>query len=140
MSEETKKDMALERRSDYPPVPLSRLSLHGLCPRCGQGRLFSKFLVIADECNHCHLDLTKANVGDGAIPFIMLIVGFIGVGLGAWLQFKFDAPFWIQIVVTFPVIIISTLGMLQPSKALLVALEYRQKAGEGGSNTFDEED
>lgn len=141
MSEETKKDTNLpEFDGDYPPISLWQIAFRGLCPRCGQGRLYSKYLVVTDECNHCQLDLSKANVGDGAIPFIMLIVGFVGVGLGAWLQFAFDAPFWIQIVATFPVIIISTLGLLPPSKAALIALEYRQKAGEGGSNTFDAED
>lgn len=125
---------------DFPPQSPWRVAFRGLCPRCGQGRLFSKYLQVADRCEHCDLDLSKANVGDGAIPFIMLVVGFIGVGLGIWMQFKFDSPFWMQIVVTFPVICILTLGMLQPSKALLIALEYKQKAGDSGSNTFDEED
>ena len=129
-----------ESPTDFPPQSSLHVAFKGLCPRCGQGRLFTKYLKMADRCDHCDLDLSKANVGDGAIPFIMLVVGFIGVGLGVWLQFKFDSPFWVQILVTFPVIIALTLGLLPPSKALLVALEYKQKAGEEGRNTFDAED
>ncbi|MDX1737720.1 MAG: DUF983 domain-containing protein [Alphaproteobacteria bacterium] len=129
-----------ESPNDFPPQPILHVAIKGLCPRCGQGRLFSSFLKVDQSCSHCNLDFSKANVGDGAIPFIMLIVGFIGVGAGVWLQFKFDSPFWVQILVTFPIIICLTLGLMQPSKALLLALEYKQKAGEGGSNTFDAED
>lgn len=126
--------------SEYPPQSPWSTGISGRCPRCGQGRLFSGFFDIADHCDQCGLDFGKANVGDGPIPFIILIVGFIGVGLGLWLQLAFDAPIWFQMVVTMPVIIVIALAMIRPLKGILLALQYQHRAGDTGGDTFDEKD
>lgn len=126
--------------SDYPPLSPWSTGLRGLCPRCGQGRLFSKQFKVAESCAHCHLDLTKADVGDGPIPLITLVVGFLGVGIGAWMQFTFDPPVWVQIAVTFPIIIGVALAMIRPLKGILVALQYQHQAGDTGANTFEDDD
>ena len=125
--------------NDYPPLSPWSTGFKGRCPRCGEGRLFAKYLKIAPSCTACGLDLSKEDSGDGAIPFIILVTGFVGVGLGIWLQFTFDPPVWVQIVVTFPVIIALTLGMMQPLKGLLIALQYVHRAGDT-QGTFEDDE
>ena len=122
--------------SVYPPLSPWSTGFKGLCPKCGQGRLFVKFLKVADQCSNCGQDFSKEDAGDGAIPFIIFLAGFIGVGLGVWLQFTFDPPIWVQIAVTFPIIIFLVLGMMQPLKGLMIALQFTQKSGDSDDNTF----
>ena len=45
----------------------------GRCPRCGEGRLFAGYLSVKPRCDHCGLDFTFANSGDGPAVFVMLI-------------------------------------------------------------------
>ncbi len=120
--------------NDYMKLPAYKTGLKGLCPRCGEGRIFSKFLVIAAKCNHCDLDLSKEDVGDGAIPLIILFASSIGVGLGAWLQLVMKMPMWVQFAVSIPVIIILVLSMMQPLKGLMIALQFTRQSGDNNDN------
>jgi len=113
-----------------------RAGLSGKCPRCKQGRMFSSFLKVAPSCSNCGLDFSGENAGDGAVPFIILLIGAIGVGLGAFLEFRFSPPIWVLIAVTFPVIIGGTLLVMQPIKGVLIALQYKYRAGDTGTEHF----
>lgn len=128
-------DSAPEDRADS----VSRVvyaGLKGRCPRCEQGKLFSSFLKVAPSCSKCGLDLSGENAGDGAVPFIILLIGAIGVGLGAFLEFKFTPPIWVLVVVVFPVVIGGTLLVMQPIKGALIALQYKNRAGDTGTEHF----
>src|SRR5262249_37784504 len=46
----------------------------GLCPRCGQGAMFRKWLKLQDECPQCHLDYSFAAPDDGPAFFSLCIV------------------------------------------------------------------
>ena len=102
------------------------------CPRCGQGRLYSGLLTIRDRCEACGLDLSRADAGDGAAVGVILILGALVVGLASWIEVAFSPPLWVHAVVwplvTFPAAIL----MMRPSKAALVALQYRHRRGEMG--------
>lgn len=110
----------------------------GRCPRCGEGRLFSGFLTIGEDCSFCGLKFSFENVGDGAVPFLILIIGAIGVGLGAWVLLAFSTPIWVPILVTSPVVILLTLILLPKSKGLLIALQYVNNASDTGTESIDE--
>ena len=71
--------MTDEDKALYPPLPPTRTGMRGLCPRCGEGRLFRGFLDVQPSCQVCGLDLAFADSGDGPAVFIMMIVGFIVV-------------------------------------------------------------
>ena len=126
--------------SNPPTLSAWRTGFQGRCPRCGEGRLYSSFLKIAETCGVCGLDMSKEDAGDGAVPFIILIVGAIGVGLGAWVMFTFETGVLAPILVAVPVSIILTLVLMPKVKGLLVALQYLHRAGDTGLNTFDAED
>ncbi len=106
-------------------------AVRGRCPRCGEGRLFKGFLDLAPSCDHCGLDYGAADAGDGPAVFIVLIVGFIVVGLALAIEFTVGWPYWLHAVVWAPVIIGLSLGMLRPLKGWFVGMQYRHKAAEG---------
>ena len=66
--------------------------LRGRCPRCGEGRLFSGYLKIADSCEACGLDFRGEDAGDGPAVFIMFAVGFIVVPLALVAEVAFSPP------------------------------------------------
>ena len=73
-----------------PPVEPIMAGLRGRCPRCGQGRLFSGFLTVAPRCEVCGLDYSFADPADGPAIFVMLIIGFVVVGLALWVEVTYE--------------------------------------------------
>lgn len=110
----------------------------GKCPRCAEGRLYMSFLKVADRCAVCDLDLSKEDAGDGAVPFIVLIVGAMVAGVGIWIGFTFDPPLWVTIPILGSLTLVLVLGTLPKVKGLLIALQYLNKAGDTGLNTFED--
>lgn len=110
----------------------------GRCPRCGEGRLYSGFLKIADGCGFCGLKYGFENVGDGAVPFLILIIGAIGVGLGAWILLAFDTEVWVPILVTVPVVILLVLILMPRAKGILIALQYVNSASDSGTGSGED--
>lgn len=115
----------------YPAVSPFVAGLRSRCPRCGEGALFQGFLTVRPACPVCGLDYTKVDSGDGPAVFITLIAGFIVVGLALWTEVRYEPPLWVHVLLWFPLILILSLGMLRPLKALLIALQYRHKVIEG---------
>ncbi|MBX3446310.1 MAG: DUF983 domain-containing protein [Parvibaculaceae bacterium] len=107
------------------------VGLRGCCPRCGEGKLFAGFIDLAPKCESCGLDYGFADSGDGPAVFIMMIAGFLIVGLVLWVEFTWSPPYWVHIVLWLPLTLILTLGLIRPLKAWLVAQQYRHKAAEG---------
>jgi len=118
------------------PVSLFRAGILCRCPRCGEGRLFRAVLKIADKCAVCGLDLSAEDSADGPAFFVMSIVGALVIAMALWLEVTFHPPHWVHLVLWTPVVIGLSVLLLHPMKALMVALQYRHKAGEGGRNTF----
>ncbi len=123
--------MTGEDRALYPPLPPSQTGLRGRCPRCGEGRLFNGFLEVAPRCAACGLDFSFADAGDGPAVFIMMIVGFVVVGLALFVEFTFSPPYWVHAVLWIPLVIGLSLGLLRPLKGFLVAQQYRHRAESG---------
>jgi uncharacterized protein (DUF983 family) len=107
------------------------VALKGLCPRCGQPTLFSGWLTFADHCSACGLDVSAFNVGDGPAAFLTMLIGALVVGLAAWLQVAVGPPWWVQALIWLPVTTAAVIASLRVSKALLLALEYKNAAAEG---------
>lgn len=120
-----------EDKAIYPPVDPVRVGLSGSCPRCGEGRLFSGFLKVAPRCSNCGLDYDFADSGDGPAVFVILLIGFVIVGLALWLEVNVGPPLWVHFVLWTPLIVILSLVALRLSKGLLIALQFRHKAEEG---------
>ena len=115
----------------YPPLPAQQTGMRGRCPRCGEGRLFRGFLDVAPRCQACGLDFSFADAGDGPAVFIMMIVGFIVVGLALFVEFTFSPPYWVHAILWIPLVIGLSLGLLRPLKGFLIAQQYRHRAEQG---------
>ena len=62
----------------------------------------------------------------------MSIVGIVVVGLALWVEFAYEPPIWLHIVMWFALTAILSLALVRPSQgALMVALQFRHKAEEG---------
>lgn len=107
------------------------VGLRGCCPRCGEGKLFARFIDLAPKCESCGLDYSFADSGDGPAVFIMMIAGFLIVGLVLWVEFTWSPPYWLHLVLWLPLTLAVTLGLIRPLKGWLVAQQYRHKAAEG---------
>ncbi len=117
--------------SDAPlPAPIPT-GLRGRCPRCGKGHVFQGFLTLAPRCEVCDLDLTFADTADGPAFFVMSIVGIVVVGLALWVEFTYEPPIWLHLVLWFGLTGILSMAMVRPLKGLMVALQYYHRAEEG---------
>jgi uncharacterized protein (DUF983 family) len=114
-----------------PPVEPIVAGLKGHCPRCGQGRLFSSFLTVGKACDVCGLDYSFADAGDGPAVFVILIIGFIVVGLALWMEVSVGPPLWVHFVLWIPLTIVLCLAALRLIKGVLITLQYANKAAEG---------
>ena len=106
-------------------------ALFGLCPDCGEKTLFANGTRFADQCRACSLNYSAYNVGDGPAAFLTLIVGAIILGLALTVEFKFNPPIWVHLILWFPLTIAAVVGSLRFSKALLLISEHRNDAHEG---------
>lgn len=115
----------------YPPVNPVSVGLRGRCPRCGQGAMFDGLLSPKTRCLSCKLDYSFADAGDGPAVFVILIVGFIVVGLAMWVEINYTPPIWVQIVLWLPLATILSLTGLRMLKGVLISLQYHHSAAEG---------
>ncbi|WHA40631.1 DUF983 domain-containing protein [Agrobacterium larrymoorei] len=116
---------------DFPPVDPIKVGLQGCCPRCGRGKLFDGFLKIKPNCSACGLDYSFADAGDGPAVSVMLIVGFLIMGLALWFDSLFAPPVWLHALIWLPLAVIVSLVLLRKLKGIMVALQYRNNASEG---------
>jgi uncharacterized protein (DUF983 family) len=113
----------------YAPQPPVQVGLAGRCPRCGQGRLFDGLLKLAPRCRACGLDF--ADPGDGAAMFVILIGNVLLLAAALWLEFSFEPPFWVHILLWPPISLGYCILALRLIKGVLVALQYGNRAAEG---------
>jgi uncharacterized protein (DUF983 family) len=112
------------------PSPIT-VGLKGCCPRCGKGRLFGGFLSLRPGCDACGLDYSFIDTADGPAFFVMSFVGIVVVALALWVEFAFEPPIWLHLVLWFSLTAILSLVLVRPLKGFMVALQFRHKAEEG---------
>jgi len=123
----------------WAPVDPVRAGLSGRCPRCGEGRLFNGFLTLRERCGNCRLDYSFADAGDGPAVFVILIIGFVTVGLALWMEVSYAPPLWLHFLLWIPLTIVLSLVALRGLKGLLIVLQYRNKAASGQIDTGSRE-
>ncbi|TAM99022.1 MAG: DUF983 domain-containing protein [Rhizobiaceae bacterium] len=120
-----------EDKAIWAPVEPIGAGLRGRCPRCGEGRLFSGFLTLGKRCANCKLDYSFADAGDGPAVFVILIIGFIVVGLALWMEVTYNPPLWVHFILWIPLTLVLCLVALRLMKGVLITLQYRNKAAQG---------
>ncbi|MBI1383565.1 MAG: DUF983 domain-containing protein [Rhizobiales bacterium] len=118
-------------KQHFPPPSAMASGLGCRCPRCGRGKLYSRWLTLAERCTACGLDFEFADAGDGPAVFVIFILGFLVLGLVLWSEFTFAPPLWFHIAFWGPVTLLLGIGLLRPMKATLIALQFQNAAREG---------
>lgn len=121
------------------PVSPFWAGLRCRCPRCGTGRLYKGLLAVNDTCSNCGLDLKAEDSGDGPAVFVIFIIGPIAVGLAFWLEMAVSPPYWVHAALWPPLVLVGSILLLRPLKALLIAIQYRHKASDTGRSDFGRE-
>jgi uncharacterized protein (DUF983 family) len=101
------------------------------CPRCGKGRLFRNGLMFRPSCEGCGLDYAFIDTGDGPAVFAILILGFVVLGGALFVEFRYEPPVWVHVVLWGILTPALAFVLLRYLKATLSALQFHHKAEEG---------
>jgi uncharacterized protein (DUF983 family) len=77
--------------------------------------------------------LAGVDTGDGPAVFVIFILGAAVVVAALIVQLRFQPPQWVHMVLWPPVILVGAMALLRPFKALLIALQYKHRAGSDGA-------
>jgi uncharacterized protein (DUF983 family) len=119
-----------------PPRPLMTELVRGLlgrCPCCGKGRMFGAFLKVKDRCEVCGEELYHHRADDFPAYIVIFLVGHMLVPAVLSVETNFAPSYWVHLMLWLPPTLILTLGLLQPVKGAVVALQWRM-----GMHGFEE--
>lgn len=108
--------------------------LNGLaarCPKCGKGPLFERGLAVREACPSCGQSYAFADSGDGPAVFAILLLGAVSLGGALFVEFRYEPPVWVHLVLWGVMIPLLAFASLRILKGLLINLQYANKAAEG---------
>ncbi len=115
----------------WPDVSPMRAALTCSCPRCGKGPLLVNVLNLRERCRSCGLSYAFVDTGDGPAVFAIFILGFLILGGALWVEFTFDPPVWVHVVLWGALTPLVAVLLLRFLKSLLIALQFKHKAEQG---------
>jgi len=108
------------------PVPgVATLMWRGFrqtCPRCGQTRLFAKFLKTTDQCGVCTQELGHIRADDFPPYLTMVIVGHIIVPLILLAERELQPSITLHLMVWLPATVILAFWFLPRLKGAIIGL------------------
>ena len=110
------------------PVSLGEAVWRGLtmkCPNCGAGKLFGRFLKVADHCPACGEAFSHHRADDFPPYLVIMIVGHVIVPVILAIEMAYAPPMWLEFLVWLPLTFISALALLQPVKGAVVAMQWQ---------------
>lgn len=94
------------------------------CPACGTGRLFERYLKVADRCPSCSTELHHQRADDAPPYFTIFIVGHLVLGGVLSVEQNFAPPVWVQAWIWMPMTVVLSLWLLPRIKGALVGLQW----------------
>lgn len=122
--------MALDmigKAEDRTPRNSWRAMLRGFglrCPNCGKGRLFRKFLKVADWCPTCGETLHHQRADDAPAYFTIAVIGHVVIGGVLWLERAYAPATWVHLAIWLPMTLIGSLWLLPRVKGTLIGLQW----------------
>jgi uncharacterized protein (DUF983 family) len=102
-----------------------RRGLMGRCPACAEGRLFGRYLKVAESCDHCGMAFHHHRADDFPPYIVMFIVGHVvGYGIYASETGTMEVPIWAHLALWPALTLVLSLALLQPVKGAVVGLQY----------------
>lgn len=101
-----------------------RRGLAGMCPSCGNAKLFSSYLKVRPKCVGCGHVLDQYKADDGPAYFTILIVGHVMLAPLLFLEAVRTWPVaWVAAVMVSS-IVIATLTLLPLVKGAFVGVQW----------------
>ena len=97
----------------------------GKCPNCGKGAMFGRFLKVNHHCDVCGEEFFHHQADDFPAYLVIVIVGHIVVPLILWVETDYAPSYWVHLALWLPLTLILTLGLLQPIKGMVVAMQWQ---------------
>jgi uncharacterized protein (DUF983 family) len=113
--------------AEHRQTPLSQAMLNGLrgrCPRCGEGRLFGRFVKVQASCPACGEELHHHRADDLPAYLVIFIVGHVFLPVILAVETMYAPAYWIQAVLWLPLLVGAAIGLLQPVKGAVVGLQW----------------
>jgi uncharacterized protein (DUF983 family) len=110
------------------PVSLAKAMWRGFlgqCPNCGQGKLFSRFLKVSDHCDACGEELFHQRADDFPAYLVIVLVGHAIVPAILAVEMAYAPRVALQLAIWLPVLLMASLGLLQPTKGAIVGLQWQ---------------
>ena len=94
------------------------------CPKCGEGRLFGKWLKVTPECSHCGEELFHERAQDFPPYITITIVGHIVVTLLLIVEANIELSMTTHLMIWIPLAFALSLAMMQPVKGGVVGMQW----------------
>ena len=98
--------------------------LRGQCPRCGQAKLFFRFLKPIPHCPYCEQDWTHQQADDFPAYVSILVTGHLMAPLIIVLVRDAQLSVPMLLAIILPLVLILMIGLLQPAKGAIIALQW----------------
>ena len=100
----------------------------GRCTRCAKGRLFKSYLKLNPACSVCGCSFSATQTGDGAVVFVIMIVGLIVCGVFADVAITHpEISTTVEIMIFVPMAILLSLAVMPPFKGLMLAAQIKNR-------------
>ena len=120
-------ETTVARIKDRPTMPAILTGLKCRCPKCGNGRLFRKYLKVVPNCESCGEDLSHERADD-LPPYITIsIVGHIVVTLLMIVEAHYDLSMLTHLLIWVPLTIVMSFALMQPVKGAVVGLQWANR-------------
>lgn len=94
------------------------------CPACGKGKLFRAFVKVADSCSECGEAFHHHRADDFPAYLTIVLIGHLVVPLAMYVEIAFAPDYWVHAAIWAPMVLLLSIGTLQPLKGLIVALQW----------------
>jgi uncharacterized protein (DUF983 family) len=96
----------------------------GRCPRCGEARLFMRFLKPIPHCPHCGQDWRHQQADDFPAYVSIFVTGHLMAPLIIALTRDADLSVPVLMALLLPLALILMIGLLQPAKGAIITLQW----------------
>jgi len=96
----------------------------GRCPRCGEARLFMRFLKPIPHCPHCGQDWSHQQADDFPAYVSIFVTGHLMAPLIIALTRDADLSVSALMALLLPLALALMIGLLQPAKGVIIALQW----------------
>jgi uncharacterized protein (DUF983 family) len=120
-------NMMTDTTDDRPARPAILNGLRSRCPQCGEGKLFDRYLHVADNCPQCGEALHHHRADDGPAYLVILIVAkIIGIAIHLMWEIWRPEPMVMALTLSAAAIVLS-LALLPPMKGMIVGIQWSRR-------------